>query len=181
MLWSAPIGRPSEGLDFRKNEACLQFDAQFVIFEPGNQPGERNHVLWAADKTSQPVGSYFAAVGDDCSLCTWSGSPNGPGRAHPSFKDAIWCAFKGPCPRKITNPPPHPRRQFFRNNSDRSTAFPTSCSLASWQKRGMDALSVVADPMIVDAKNGNWQLNANSPALALGFIQLNVSAAGPRL
>ena len=45
----------------------------------------------------------------------------------------------------------------------------------------MDALSVVADPMIVDAKNGNWQLNANSPALALGFIQLNVSAAGPRL
>jgi hypothetical protein len=51
----------------------------------------------------------------------------------------------------------------------------------------MDRRSVVADPMIEgggasgDGGGGEWwRLRAESPALRLGFRQLNVSHAGPR-
>ena len=50
VLWSAPIGSPSASMNFTINEACIQFDAQFVIFERGTP----NRVLWAADKASSP-------------------------------------------------------------------------------------------------------------------------------
>ena len=209
VLWSAPIGRPSPGLDFRKNQACLQFDAELIVFEPASQPGQRNKILWASDKNAEPVGPYFASVGNDCSLCTWPGAPNGPGQPHPPFATAIWCGFQGPCPSgqdvgfgttlrprsQGLGSTPRPRRGSSTRGSSnrgddaddtdamalyRDEVFPSSCSFASWQRRGMDVHSVVADPMIADPTHDDWQLNASSPALALGFIQLNLSAVGPR-
>lgn len=58
----------------------------------------------------------------------------------------------------------------------RGEGFPTDCSLASWQARGFDKDSVVADPMIAS----DWSLLPDSPALKLGFVQLDVEGAGPR-
>jgi parallel beta-helix repeat protein len=50
--------------------------------------------------------------------------------------------------------------------------------LAEWVKSGHDTHSVVADPMFVDLKNGNYRLKPESPALKLGFVQVNWSRAG---
>ena len=59
-----------------------------------------------------------------------------------------------------------------------STQAPTS--FAEWQASGRDAGSVVADPLIADAAAGNWSLLPGSPALAMGFQQVDVSDVGPR-
>lgn len=53
-------------------------------------------------------------------------------------------------------------------------------SLTVWQTSGLDAHSVVADPGFVDAENGDFQLKPNSPALALGFVPIDMSDVGPR-
>ena len=184
-------------------------------------------MLWAADKASQPTGSYFAAVGNDCSLCTWPGSPNGPDQPHSAFDRAVWCAYKGPCPDTTSTAsgyiPLRSETQFETTHgqtydqsyeervgqtiNQRSSNFPTSCSLKSWQNLGMDVhsvsptphniiilgrwsspdysggacdLQVVADPMIANAAQGDWTLLTGSPALQRGFIQLNLSKVGPR-
>lgn len=234
-MWSAPIGVPSATLNFTRNEACVQFDAQFILFERGSSaaaaqgqiqdtPGHvaqqderkpalaasKNHVLWASDRSSYPTGPYFLGVSDDCSLCTWAGAPNGPGQPHPPLEKAVWCGSRGPCPSTGTNADATrggsgvvaaaatavgttaaaDRRRLARGAASAnagSGGFPATCSLASWRSRGMDRRSVVADPMIEgggasgDGGGGEWwRLRAGSPALQLGFRQLNVSQAGPR-
>jgi hypothetical protein len=50
----------------------------------------------------------------------------------------------------------------------------------SWKTQGMDIDSVVANPRIAGAASGDWRLQAGSPALKLGFAQLNISTVGPR-
>jgi hypothetical protein len=49
-----------------------------------------------------------------------------------------------------------------------------------WQKRGKDVHSVYADPMFVDAEHFDFRLKPESPALAMGFNQIDVSTIGPR-
>jgi len=53
-------------------------------------------------------------------------------------------------------------------------------SLEDWQAAGMDAESVVADPLFVDPENGDFTLKPESPALKLGFRPIDVSIVGPR-
>ena len=171
-LWAAPLSLPSSatGVNYSSNQACLQHDAQLCVFERG--PPER--ILWCVEKSSAPAGPYWAGIGNDCSFCAWPGSPTGPGQPHPPFEDAVWCTTKGPCPAHGDGSP------ISAGERASATGFPTDCSLASWQKLGFDRHSVVADPMIADPQGGDWRLLAGSPALKLGFAQLNVSAAGPR-
>ena len=52
-------------------------------------------------------------------------------------------------------------------------------SFAQWQALGMDTNSVVADPLISDAQASNFLLQPGSPALQLGFEQLDLSHIGP--
>ena len=53
-------------------------------------------------------------------------------------------------------------------------------SLSEWQGMGYDTHSVTADPLFVDLEHGDYRLKPESPALALGFQQIDVSRIGPR-
>lgn len=53
-------------------------------------------------------------------------------------------------------------------------------SLNDWQKIGFDQHSLVADPLFVDAKHGDYRLRPESPAFALGFQPIPVERVGPR-
>jgi hypothetical protein len=57
-------------------------------------------------------------------------------------------------------------------------AFPGGLDLAQWQARGFDRQSVVADPRFADAKNGDFRLLGDSPALKLGFRPIDMATIG---
>ena len=57
--------------------------------------------------------------------------------------------------------------------------FPGNLGLSDWQENhGQDRHSVIADPLFVDAKNDDFQLRANSPALQMSFRPLDPTKAG---
>jgi hypothetical protein len=49
-----------------------------------------------------------------------------------------------------------------------------------WRKRGHDTNSVFVDPRFRDAKANDFQLFAESPALAWGFLPIDLNGVGPR-
>ena len=51
-------------------------------------------------------------------------------------------------------------------------------SLEQWRKLGYDRHSVFADPMFVDAANGDYRLRPGSPALKLGFESFDTDQFG---
>ena len=51
---------------------------------------------------------------------------------------------------------------------------------SSWQKNGHDVSSVYADPLFKDVVGRDFRLSAGSPAFALGFVDFNQDAVGPR-
>ena len=53
-------------------------------------------------------------------------------------------------------------------------------SFEEWKKRGHDTNSVIADPLFVAPDQGNFRLREDSPALKLGFRQIDLSTVGPR-
>jgi hypothetical protein len=53
-------------------------------------------------------------------------------------------------------------------------------SWEEWQKEGHDAGSMVANPMFVNAGSYDFRLKPESPALRLGFQQIDMSGVGPR-
>ena len=56
---------------------------------------------------------------------------------------------------------------------------PIGKSMADWQKQtGHDKNSIIADPGFVDAKNYNFHLKSNSPALKVGFKPFDYTKAG---
>jgi parallel beta-helix repeat protein len=54
-------------------------------------------------------------------------------------------------------------------------------SFAEWQAGGQDKDSVIADPLFVNAGNFDFRLRADSPALKMGFQQIDMSTVGPRV
>jgi parallel beta-helix repeat protein len=54
-------------------------------------------------------------------------------------------------------------------------------SFQEWQQRGQDAHSIVADPLFVDLRKGNFSLQSESPALKIGFKPIDLSEVGPRV
>jgi len=53
-------------------------------------------------------------------------------------------------------------------------------SFKEWQASGQDQHSQLADPMFVNLAEYNFVLEASSPALALGFKQIDMSTVGPQ-
>jgi parallel beta-helix repeat protein len=54
-------------------------------------------------------------------------------------------------------------------------------SFKEWQEAGQDAQSKIADPLFVNPANFDFRLRPGSPALAMGFQQIDLSVVGPRL
>ena len=50
-----------------------------------------------------------------------------------------------------------------------------------WRKRGKDAHSRYADPLLVAPEQGDFTLKPGSPAFALGFQPIDLSQVGPRI
>jgi len=70
--------------------------------------------------------------------------------------------------------------QITADNSDGDYFDKVRESLSDWQKRtGMDKNSVAADPLFVDPDHGNYDLQAASPALALGIKTTAMKDIGP--
>ena len=53
-------------------------------------------------------------------------------------------------------------------------------SFEDWRKRGNDVHSIIADPMFADPEEADFTLKPGSPALKLGFKQIDMSKVGPR-
>ena len=76
---------------------------------------------------------------------------------------------------------------YYRKNHP-DGLFPYNKSLADWQAHGVsggklggqDKHSIVADPKFKDAAQGDYTLLPDSPALAHGFTQIDMSTVGPR-
>ena len=58
--------------------------------------------------------------------------------------------------------------------------FPGNLTLAAWQRRGQDAHSAVADPLL-DSNISSGNVQPGSPALRCGFVNIEASTVGPRL
>lgn len=54
-------------------------------------------------------------------------------------------------------------------------------SFAEWQAAGKDKESVIADPLFVNAGSFDFRLRPDSPALKMGFQQIDMSTVGPRV
>jgi parallel beta-helix repeat protein len=54
-------------------------------------------------------------------------------------------------------------------------------TFSEWQALGQDQDSMVADPLFVNAGNFDFRLRAESPALKMGFHQIDMTTVGPRV
>ena len=57
--------------------------------------------------------------------------------------------------------------------------FPDGLSIQQWNAEGKDVKHAISDPLFVDAEHYNFNLLPGSPALALGFEQINTQNVGP--
>ncbi|MBZ5621197.1 MAG: right-handed parallel beta-helix repeat-containing protein [Acidobacteriia bacterium] len=54
-------------------------------------------------------------------------------------------------------------------------------SFAEWKAAGRDTESIIADPLFVNASNFDFRLRPESPALKMGFHQIDMTGVGPRM
>jgi hypothetical protein len=50
--------------------------------------------------------------------------------------------------------------------------------MSEWQDLGYDTHSVYADPLFVDPESGDYRVKPGSPALELGFENIDLSKVG---
>jgi len=53
-------------------------------------------------------------------------------------------------------------------------------SFEEWKAKGLDRNSLLADPLFVDPEKGDFRLKPESPALKLGFREIDLSRVGPQ-
>ena len=53
-------------------------------------------------------------------------------------------------------------------------------TLAEWRARGHDQRSIITDPLFMAPQRNDFHLQANSPALKMGFRPIDLSLVGVR-
>jgi len=71
------------------------------------------------------------------------------------------------------------RRNLYWDASKRRMRF-EGRTFRQWQKFGMDAGSVIADPKFVNPRRGNFRFRKNAPYARIGFVPFDLSGVGPR-
>jgi len=71
------------------------------------------------------------------------------------------------------------RQNLYHHSKGEPISFPGGFSLRERRERGFDVGSVCADPLFVDAENGDFRLKPGSPALKLGFKPFKLKSIGP--
>ncbi len=64
-------------------------------------------------------------------------------------------------------------------STDGPPVFPGNATLEQWAK-GRDSGSIVADPRVLIDPDRPWKIGADSPALGLGFVPIDLETVGPR-
>jgi hypothetical protein len=109
-------------------------------------------------------------------------SKAGPSRVGSQPGDAysvILPPLKGPCGKEIDhNLFFSDLGEFFATVITREPSEAKRLSLEEWRALGYDQHSVFADPLFVDAANGDYRVRPESRALKLGFKNFDVSNAG---
>jgi hypothetical protein len=72
----------------------------------------------------------------------------------------------------------HADRNLFWKVGGGAFAMRDGLDLAAWQAKGHDQHSLIADPRCADPEHGDFTLAADSPALRLGFVPIDLSAVG---
>ena len=108
--------------------------------------------------------TYYAVLHDNGTYCVYGGS-------YPSGR-ATWCTNSSSVDSD-SNP-----TVSEEVHSDAGAG--SGCSFATWQGKGYDTKSVVADPLFVNPEAHDFRLKPNSPALALGIRSIDMSTVGPR-
>jgi parallel beta-helix repeat protein len=54
-------------------------------------------------------------------------------------------------------------------------------SFNEWKESGQDRGSIIADPLFINAKHFDFRLQPESPALKMGFHQIDMTTVGPRV
>ncbi len=75
----------------------------------------------------------------------------------------------------------HNKNLFWNINFPENPNILENVSMEAWQKQGYDLNSVIADPLFVDPKNGNYQIQENSPAIKLGFKNFSMDDFGHQM
>jgi hypothetical protein len=70
-------------------------------------------------------------------------------------------------------------RNLYWNASGQPVLFANK-TFSAWQTAGQDQHSLIADPLFVDPKRGNFRIRPSSPASQIGFEPWDLSAVGPR-
>ncbi len=99
---------------------------------------------------------------------------------HPSFtveRNIIYCDPAQPLGGGWSNNKFTLRHNlYYRPDGD--LKFPGDLTLAQWQEQGHDVGSIAGDPKFVNAKEFDFRLQPDSPALKLGFQPIDTSSVG---
>jgi len=72
------------------------------------------------------------------------------------------------------------RQNLYYDTRGKNIHF-TDKSFAEWKASGQDEGSRIADPLFVDAGRSDFRLQPQSPALQMGFHQIDMTTVGPRV
>ena len=139
-----------------------------MFIRPGNPPAieqgyEGNHDRFLRNiiVTSSTVNAAF-------------GKSSVPGD---SFK-VVWLPLVGPIAAEIDyNLFFNDMGKFFASMTPRNKSR-FHFTLDQWQDLGFDKHSIFADPEFVDPERGDYRLKPRSPALQLGFQNIDLSSVG---
>ncbi len=144
---------------------------RFTVWVKGDAPSGQvalQAFSWQKQTHNWSVSRAHGTSNDWQSLSLLFRTPDvGEARYRPTMQ-RLWCRLSFPA---------HTGRYWIDDLSWRMVAVTDQWQ--GWQARGMDRHSLVADPLFVAPDRDDYQLQAGSPALQLGFQPIPIEKIGP--